>query len=133
MKNLLTVCVLAVSAFAQDVVFRGTPKVRVYATPEKDERQQLDQATAYKNECVIVQRGKKYYWASRDNAEMLRVDAPQFTYFIHTGGAGYVKVLTGSRKDLNAPADYIENIVRQFEVVTYWGNVTTAGAPASPR
>ena len=86
-------------------------------------RQQLDQATGYKNECVIVQRGKKYFWASRENAEMTRVDAPQFTYFIHTGGGGYVKVLTGSRKETNAPADYIENINRGFEVITYWGKV----------
>jgi hypothetical protein len=133
MKALLMVCFVA-AAFAADFeVFHGVPTVRVFTTIEKESREKLDAESAKKNECVIVQRGKKYYWASRDNAEMLRVDAPQFTYFIHTGGSGYVKVLTGSRKDLNAPADYIENIVRQFEVVTYWGNVTTAGAPASPR
>ena len=59
-EKLLYGLLLAVSAFAQDVVFRGTPKVRVFATPEKDERQQLDHDSAYKNECVIVQRGKKY-------------------------------------------------------------------------
>lgn len=131
MKILLTLCVFAASAFAQEVVFRGTPTVRVYATPEKDDRQHLDQATAYKNECVIVQRGKKYFWASRDNAELLRVDAPQFTYFVHTGGGGYVKVLTGSRKSLNAPADYIENITSGFDVITYWGNVAASTASTS--
>ena len=131
MKNFFTVCLLAVSAFAQDVVFRGTPKVRVYATPEKDERQQLDQATAYKNECVIVQRGKKYYWASRDNAELMRVDAPQFTYFVHTGGGGYVKVLTGSRKETNAPAYYIENVTSGFDVITSWGTVESSGTSRS--
>lgn len=123
MKILFTLCALTLSAFAQDVVFRGTPTVRVFASPEGDDRQKLDQSAAYKNECVIVQRGKKYFWASRENAEMTRVDAPQFTYFIHNGGAGYVKVLTGSRKATNAPVDYIENINQGFEVITYWGKV----------
>lgn len=132
MKILLTLCVLSCSALGQDVVFRGTPTVRVFAAPDKDERQQLDAATAYKNECVIVRRGKKYYWASRENAEMTRVDAPQFTYFIHTGGGGYVKVLTGSRKATNAPADYIENVNRGFEVITYWGKVSAGSTGSTP-
>jgi hypothetical protein len=131
MKSLLTLCVLAVSAVGQEVVFRGTPTVRVYSTPEKDERQQLDQATAYKNECVITQRGKKYFWTSRDNVELRRVDAPQFTYFVHTGGGGYVKVLTGSRKATSAPADYIENVTSGFDVITYWGKVESTGTSTS--
>jgi hypothetical protein len=111
-------------AFCDDVVFRGTPTVRVFASVENDNREKLDADTAKKNECVIVARGKKYYWASRDNAVMRRVDAAQFTYFIHEGGAGYVKVFTGERKAVNAPADYIENFTRGFEVITYWGRVS---------
>ena len=123
MKTLLTLCVLTASAFAQDVVFRGTPTLRVLTTIEGDVRQQLDQAAGYKNECVIIQRGKKYLWASRDNAEMLRFDDKQFTYFILKGGGGYVKVFTGVR-DENAPADYVENVsVQGFPVMTYWGKV----------
>jgi len=124
MKLLLTLCVAAVSCFAQDVVFRGRPTVRLFATPDKEQRETLDNDTAYKNECVIIQRGKKYFWSSRDNAELMRIDAPQYTYFIHTGGGGYVKVLTGSRKETKAPADYIESFTRGFEVVTYWGKVS---------
>jgi len=131
--KLFTVCFLALSALAADEVFRGAPTVRVFTSIEKESREKLDPESAKKNECVIVQRGKKYYWASRENAEMLRVDAPQFTYFIHVGGSGYVKVLTGSRKASNAPADYIENIVRGFEVITYWGTaITTATAASAP-
>ena len=61
----------------------------------------------------------------------MRVDAPQFTYFVHTGGGGYVKVLTGSRKETNAPADYIENITSGFDVITYWGNVESSGTSRS--
>jgi hypothetical protein len=122
MKLLIALFVCAVSlCHADEIVFRGTPEVRVFSSTDQDRREKLDSNTADKNECVVVQRGRKYFWASRDNAPLLRVDAPQFTYFIHSGGAGYVKVFTGSRAAANAPADYVENINQGFEVITYWG------------
>jgi hypothetical protein len=126
MKRLLAVFLFTFTMFAQDVVFRGTPALRVFATTDGDERQKLEGANAQKLECVIVQRGKNYFWASRNNAPLTRVDAPQFTYFIHNGGAGYVKIFTGKREQAKAPADYIENINQGFEVVTYWGRVNTS-------
>ena len=129
MRVALMLAVSALTLAAQDVVFRGTPTIRVFATPENDERQKLDAATAQKNECVIVQRGKnKYFWASRNNEPLRRVDLGQFTYFIHDRGAGYVKVFTGSREEAKAPADYVENINRGFEVVTYWGRANAVQA-----
>lgn len=129
MKSLLLMCVCAMAAFGDDIVFRGTPTLRVFANVDRDERQQLSGDDARKNQCVIVQRGKKYFWASRENIPMTRVDFPTFTYFIHTGGGGYVKVLTGSREKTNSPVDYVENINRGFEVITYWGKVNEAAAP----
>jgi hypothetical protein len=125
MKQFLLILLCALPMLAQDVVFRGVPSLRVFATTDQDDRKKLDAETAQKNECVIVAKGKKYFWASRNNAPMTRVDAPQFTYFIHNGGAGYVKVFTGDREKANAPADYIENINQGFEVVTYWGRANT--------
>jgi hypothetical protein len=126
MKPFLLVLLFSLPMLAQDVVFRGVPSLRVFATTEQDERQKLDAETARKNECVIVMKGKKYLWASRNNVELKRVDAAQFTYFIHGGGAGYVKVFTGNRDTAKLPADYVENITQHgFEVVTYWGRATT--------
>lgn len=127
MKPLLLAFLCTIPLLAQEVVFRGVPSLRVFATTEQDERQKLDAATAQKNECVIVLKGKKYFWASRNNALLTRVDAAQFTYFIHSGGAGYVKVFTGNR-DSKPPAEYIENINQGFEVVTYWGRANTVVA-----
>ena len=126
MRLLIPVFLCAVSLCGADqIVFRGTPSLRVLSSVENDQRQKLDTDAAQKNECVIVQRGKKYFWASRGDAPMNRIDTSQFTYFIHTGGAGYVKIFTGVR-DPQAAADYIENINQQgFEVVTYWGRAET--------
>lgn len=127
MKIILVLMLCTLSVLADEVVFQGLPSVRVFATPERDDRQKLDSAAAQKAECIIVQRGKKYFWVSRDNAPLNRVDTPQFTFFIHPNGLGFVKVFTGERKAVNAPADYIESFTRGFEVITYWGRVTLAG------
>ena len=125
MKSTLALLLfLALPGFADEIVFRGLPSLRVISSTDHDERKQLDGDAARDAESVIVQRGKnKYFWQSRNNAPMMRVDTPGFTYFIHTGGLGYVKVLTGERKATNAPADYIESFTRGFDVITYWGRV----------
>jgi len=125
MKTLVTICFLTVSAFAQDsVVFRGKPTVRVLTTIESELRQTLDEAAAAKAECVIEQRGKKYFWVSRDNREVLRIDDAKFTYFVLKNGGGYVKVFTGVR-DPASKADYVESVSSsEFQVITYWGKVS---------
>ena len=128
MKSILLLLLCSVATFAQDVVFRGTPTIRVFASAQNDERHKLDAANAQKYECVISQKGKKYFWTSRNNAALTRVDAPGFTYFIHNGGGGYVKIFTGNR-ELAKDADYVENINQGFEVVTYWGRTNSTVPP----
>jgi hypothetical protein len=124
MRLLITALLCTVVALAEDVVvFRGTPQVRTYTTAENETREKLDSEAAIKSECVIVQRGKKYYWASRSNGPVTRIDAPQFTYFVHSGGAGYVKVFTGERKP-GATVEYVESITQGLDVITYWGRAS---------
>ncbi len=113
--------------FAQETVFRGTPTLRVLSTTDGEKRDKLDPAQAQKFDCVIVKNGKKYLWASRNNAPLNRVDAKGFTYFVHPGGAGYIKIFTGDPSQVKLDADYIENINQNgFEVVTYWGKTNAA-------
>jgi hypothetical protein len=125
MKTVLVVCLIACSALAQEIVFQGTPHVRAFSTPDNDTREKLDASAGQKNQCVIVRQGKNYLWASRDNARMTRVDGPQFTFFVHASGLGYVKVFTGVRGAATEKAEYIEHINNGWEVVTYWGRSLT--------
>jgi hypothetical protein len=119
---LLLVC--AVVALPQDVVFRGVPSVRVSSSAERDDRDKLDSTAAQKAECVIGQQGKnKYVWLSRNRVPLTRVDSPTFTYFVHPGGLGYVKVFTGQRSEDTSSVEYIESYTEGFQVVTYWGRV----------
>ena len=125
MRQLFLLCLIAISTFAQEIVFQGTPTVRVFSTPERDTREQLDASAALKSQCVIVRQGKNYLWASRENAPMMRIDGPQFTVFIHRGGLGYVKVYTGVRGPATEKAEYTEHITRGWEAITYWGRSLT--------
>ena len=131
MRLLLAALLCTMTALAQDVVvFRGTPSTRLFAGVDSENRVKLDADEAKKNECVIVLRKKKYYWASRNNGSMTRIDAPQYTYFVHEGGAGYVKVFTGERNP-DAKADYVESITQGFDVIIYWGSAPTRSATPS--
>ena len=125
MKQLFVLCLFAISAFAQEIVFQGTPNIRVFSTPERDTREELDASAGQKAQCVIVRQGKNYLWASRENAPMTRIDGPQFTFFIHQGGLGYVKVYTGVRGPATEKAEYTEHINRGWEAITYWGKSLT--------
>ena len=127
MKQLLVLCIAACTVFAQEIVFQGTPTVRVFSSPDGDDRQKLDASAAQKAQCVIVRQGKNYLWASRDNVPVTRIDQPKFTFFIHTGGLGYVKVYTGERGAATEKAEYIEHITRgaNWETITYWGKSQT--------
>lgn len=125
MKNLLVLCLCVCTAFAQEIVFQGTPTLRVFATPDGEDREKLEASAAQKAQCVIVRDGKKYLWASRENAPVTRIDQPQFTYFVHTGGLGYVKVFTGQRGAATEKAEYMEHISRGWEAITYWGKSMT--------
>jgi len=42
--------------------------------------------------CVIVKKGDKYYWKSRENKQLLKMDSGAFTYFI-APTSGYVKFI----------------------------------------
>lgn len=119
-----SVVLVVCRATAQDaVVFRGTPETRVFSSVKTDGREPLDGEAARKAECVVVRRGKRFLWASRENVPLVRTDTPGFTFFVHAESGGYVKVFTGER-NANPPADYIEHVNRGFEVITYWGRVT---------
>jgi hypothetical protein len=126
MRLLLVLCLCTAALFGQDVIFRGTPTLRVTSGIERDERQKVEGEEARKGECLIVRKGKKYFWASRQNAPLNRIETENFTYFVHTGGSGYVKVFTGDRASANLPVDYVEHISQSFNVITYWGTTSSS-------
>jgi hypothetical protein len=108
----------AALAFAADeVVFTGIPSARIDADGGQSVRVELSDLGAKKYECRITGKGKKYFWASRGNRELIRSDSGDYTYFISPEGTGYIKIaLTKS-----GPFDYMEHFSNELKTVTYWG------------
>jgi hypothetical protein len=78
--------------------------------------------------CVIKKFGDRYYWASRENREVLKVPSGAFTNYMSLSGAGYVKVINQSEKsaasllgETEAKFDYVEHLVTGLKAITYYG------------
>ena len=93
------------------------------SSTKTDDRQVLEGEAASKAECIIVQRGKKYFWQSRNNVPMIRIDKPPFHVLRAERGTRLCQGLDRRTAETNAPAEYIEILTNGFEVVTYWGRV----------
>ena len=116
---LLLLLFVAPLTFAQELVFTGVPSVRIDADGKQSIKVDLSEQGAEKYTCRITKKGKRYYWASRGDRELIRSDAGDFVYFISMAGTGYVKVHSGTTPQ---PFDYMEHLTSGFTNITYWGS-----------
>ena len=120
--TLLAILLTAGLCHAQEVAFRGQPQVRFDSDGTTTKEHDLSQEGAEKYECKIVGKGKRYYWASRGNRELIRTDAGDYTYYVSPEGTGYVKIYTGKKNpNVKMPYDYLEHFSSEMKVYTYWG------------
>jgi|TARA_B100001964_G_scaffold115407_1_gene128616 hypothetical protein len=110
------------------IIFLGQPTHKVSEggierTPEKLSKEKASQFL-----CVIVKKGDKYYWKSRENKELVKMDSGAFTYFI-APTSGYVKFIKPALKSaasLMSPTEakfgYIEHLSIGLRSVNYWGD-----------
>jgi hypothetical protein len=116
-------------AFGQaNTVFSGVPSVKIGESGVERKIDNLERATAVNVACVISEIGGRYYWASRENKELVRMESGAFTTFIAVDGAGYVRVLDPDMKNAAAmmwPSakafDYVEHFLTGLDSVTYYG------------
>ena len=107
----------SLASAADEVVFTGVPAVRFDVDGHNSTRVDLSDQGAQKYTCRIVQRKKKFYWASRGDRELIRSDAGDFTYYTSPEGTGMIKIaLKPSGK-----YDYMEQFSSELKTVTYWG------------
>ena len=109
--------------------FSGVPSVRI--TEEGTERLEEDipDRMATSLGCVITQVGDEYYWDSRADRPMMRIDSGAYTTFIALDSSGYVRMIVPEMKGLAASVmgdtetrfDYVEHLVVGLRTVTYYG------------
>lgn len=121
----LALFVGAETAFAQtpQVVFRGLPQVKVTERGVDRDVGRVTKEQANDLQCVVSRVGLSYYWASRNNLEMERVDAGAFTTYLARDGSGYVRVksATAGANDTERRFDYVEHVLTGLSSTTYYG------------
>jgi hypothetical protein len=118
-------------SMALDVVFEGTPNVKVEVAEGTSETTRLRPERAKELTVRITKTATGYAWSSRNNVPMTRTESGAYVTYMATTGAGYVRVLSPAmRKALEAlPKEkrdkeftYMEHMTHQLGSVTYFGN-----------
>lgn len=110
-------------------VFSGVPVLKVSEGGVERLPEPLPGDKAVNLGCVISEIGGKYYWATRENKEMVRRTSGAFITYIAVDGSGYVRVVDPSAKGAasmisptEAKFDYVEHLLVGLRSVTYFGN-----------
>ena len=74
------------------VVFEGRPLRAVESSFELSTSRELSEDESFEYSVRIVERGGKYYWASRDMKELLRSESGVYITYHALDGSGYVRV-----------------------------------------
>jgi hypothetical protein len=109
-------------------VFRGVPEVKISEGGYDRLVENLKRSEAINLTCVVSQIDGKYYWASRENRELVRREAGAFITYIAPDGSGYIRLIApGSKEnaslmsDAEAKYDYVEHLLVGLRSVTYYG------------
>ena len=134
MRTLLAICAALVvggasfGAQAPTTVFRGRPAVKISEGGVERTPEQVPRERAVNLECVISRIGNSYYWASRENLQLSRIDGGAFSTYVAVNGAGYVRILNPEAKaaasamsDAEKNFDYVEHALIGLRSVTYYG------------
>lgn len=132
MKTLIFILALAsfsASATAESVtLFKGRPLINISEGGIERIVTDVPKDQAPNFACIISQISGKYYWASRENVELVAVQSGAFTTFTATNGSGYVRVLDPQMKQaatlMGGPEskyDYVEHLLVGLRSVTYYG------------
>ena len=128
----LLACVLTMvsgSALAQvTTAFKGRPSIKVSEGGVSRLPESVSRDKSINTECVISRIGEQYYWASRENAEMVRLESGAFVTYVALNGSGYVRVVNPTLKSVAAlmsqtegKFDYVEHLLIGLRSVTYYG------------
>jgi hypothetical protein len=109
------------AAAAADTEFEGTPGTKVEVTLGAVSSEKVPKGEALQHRVLITREGDQYFWASRNNTPLYRLDSGDYVTYIAATGVGYVRVLNPS-KARGRKVTYMEHLTVQLGSVTYFGS-----------
>ena len=109
-------------------VFSGVPSVKVSEGGLERTAENIPRERSADLACVVSQIGDKFYWASRENKLLARVERGAFITFVAIDGSGSIRLIVPERKqsaalmsDTESRFDYVEHLLIGLRSVTYYG------------
>ena len=123
------ILIIAATVHAQStMVFNGLPIVKISEGGVSRVPENITRDRAVNLKCIISKISGAYYWASRENAKLLRIDSGAFSTFVAENGSGYIRMVNRDLKDAaslmsetEAKYDYVEHLLIGLRSVTYYG------------
>lgn len=114
------------------VIFTGIPELKISEGGLSRVPEKLNKEKAIQFKCTITKIDDKYYWTSRDNAELMPVSSGTFITYWAVNGSGYVRIIKPEMKkevkqlgaiagDPEEKFDYVEHLLLGLKSVTYYG------------
>lgn len=123
-------CIL-VESYSQEaagVVFTGIPVLKISEGGVDRVVENVKEDKALEFKCTITKIRDKYFWTTRDNVELIRIQSGAFLTFVATSGAGYVRIISPELKDVvtsmgetEKKYDYVEHMLIGLRSITYYG------------
>jgi hypothetical protein len=101
------------------VIVSGLPIKKDTSDIGGTEQVELSKSERWNYRLEIVKRGDRYYWASRENKELLLSKSGEFYNFVEPKAAGYIRVIKTEDGVL-----YMEHLTLGMKNLTYWGIAT---------
>ena len=115
---------------AVEIVFTGIPALKISEGGVERTVEDINENKALEFKCVVTKKGDKYFWTTRNNVELARIQSGAFVTFVATSGAGYVRIISPELKDAAAlmsetekKYDYVEHMLIGLRSVTYYGKL----------
>ncbi|HVE48345.1 MAG TPA: hypothetical protein VNG69_01865 [Casimicrobiaceae bacterium] len=128
---LLFFWIVSAAAIAQPkprMVFAGVPSVKVTEGGSERVHEPISREQAAALKCAVSELEGRFFWASRDNREMMRTVSGAFVTYVAVDGSGYVRAIDGPAKNAasrmsstEAQFDYVEHLAVGLRSVTYYG------------
>lgn len=117
-------------AAGSELEFEGVPMSKIEVSDGVVQNTTISGDKAREFRVVIAREGDRYFWASRDNLPLLKIDGVAYVTYVAVTGAGYIRVLSPMMRELRKklPAEqrdreflYMEHLIHQMGSITYFG------------
>lgn len=119
-------------ANAQAMVFIGTPNVKIIESGADRSLERVEKSKELSLACVVKEIDGKFYWESRGNKQLLKVDSGAFVTYFAVDGSGYIRLVKPSMKEAASTIsvteknfDYIEHLLLGLRSVSYYGKLNS--------